>query len=140
MKAHPMTAMPPRFDITPDQISAQMAAFYREIRRHPVLGPVFTAKITDWPAHEEKIASFWRNAILHERGYDGRPQQVHMATPSVQPEHFPIWLNLFEDVAHRSLPETAATPWVALARRIGDAMQDGVAMARQPAGSPPILR
>ena len=139
-----MNAMPPRFDITPEQISNQMRAFYMEIRRHPVLGPIFTDRLGNdpdiWRAHEAKIASFWRNAILHERGYDGRPQQVHMATTSVLPEHFPIWLDLFEGVANRILPETAAMPWVALARRIGDAMQGGVAMARQPAGSPPILR
>ncbi len=135
-----MNAMPPRFDISPEQITAQMTAFYHEIRRHPVLGPVFTAKVTDWPTHEEKIASFWRNAILHERGYNGRPQQVHMSTPSVLPEHFPIWLDLFEEVANRTLPEAAARAWVALARRIGDGMQGGVAMARQPAGAVPILR
>lgn len=139
-----MTAMPPRFAVTPQQIDEQMRAFYVEIRRHPVLGPVFNGRIgTDpaiWRTHEAKIASFWRNAILHERSYNGRPQQVHMATQSIRPEHFPIWLDLFEEVARRTLPDTAATPWVALARRIGDGMQAGVAMARQPLGSVPILR
>ncbi len=138
-----MTAMPPRFDITAEQITAQMRAFYVEIRRHEILGSIFTDRIgTDaatWRTHEDKIASFWRNAILHERSYDGRPQQVHMATPSVMPEHFPIWLDLFEQVARQTLPDTAATPWVALARRIGDGMQAGVAMCRQPTGAPPIL-
>ena len=134
-----MTAMPPRFPVTAEQINDQMRAFYIEIRRHPVLGPIFNERITDWPSHEEKIARFWRNAILHERSYDGRPQRVHMATPSVMPEHFPIWLDLFEEVAHRVLPETAALPWVMLARRIGDGMQMGVAQIRQSAGAVPIL-
>jgi len=134
-----MTAMPPRFPVTAEQINDQMRAFYIEIRRHPVLGPIFNERISDWPSHEAKIASFWRNAILHERSYDGRPQQVHMATPSVMPEHFPIWLDLFEDVAHRVLPESAALPWVMLARRIGDGMQMGVAQIRQPADAVPML-
>ncbi len=139
-----MTAMPPRFAISPDQIDLMMRAFYARIRAHPVLGPVFSERIGEstqaWDAHEEKIGRFWRNAILHERSYDGRPQQVHMATPSVMPEHFPIWLDLFEDVAHEVLPRDAALAWVALARRIGAGMQMGVAQARQPAGAVPILR
>ncbi len=134
-----LNAMPPRFDVTAAQIDAMMQAFYVEIRNHPVLGPVFNDRITDWPTHEAKIASFWRNAILHERSYDGRPQQVHMATKSVLPEHFPIWLDLFEEVAARVLPTTAAVPWVALARRIGDGMQMGVAQVRAAPGSVPIL-
>lgn len=139
-----MTAMPPRFDITADQITAQMRAFYTEIRRHPVLGPIFKDRVgTDsqtWRKHEDKIARFWRNAILHERSYDGRPQQVHMGVTAILPEHFPIWLDLFEQVAQRTLPASAAIPWVALARRIGAGMQAGIALARQPKDAPPILR
>lgn len=139
-----MTAMLPRFPITADQITAQMRAFYVEVRRHSVLGPVFNDRIgTDaatWRKHEDKIAGFWRNAILHERSYDGRPQQVHMSLPAILPEHFPLWLDLFEQVAKDTLPEQAFVPWVALARRIGDGMQAGVAMARQPKGTVPILR
>ena len=42
-----MTAMPPRFEITPGQIDDQMRAFYIEIRRHPVPGPVFSGRIGD---------------------------------------------------------------------------------------------
>ena len=139
-----MNAMPPRFEITPEQINLQVRAFYAAIRAHPVLGPIFMERIGEsteaWNAHEEKIGRFWRNAILHERSYNGRPQQVHMATRTVMPEHFPIWLDLFEETARRVLPQQATRPWVALARRIGAGMQMGVAQARAPADSPPILR
>ena len=41
---------------------------YAAIHQNPGLGPVFAAHVTDWPAHEAKIAAFWRNAILMERG------------------------------------------------------------------------
>jgi len=139
-----MTAMPPRFPITADQIDVQVRAFYAAVREHPVLGPIFNERIstsaTAWRVHEDKIASFWRNAILHERSYNGRPQQVHMATPSVMPGHFAIWLDLFEDTARRVLPAEAATPWVALARRIGAGMKMGVAQARAPRDAVPVLR
>ena len=134
-----MTSMPPRFEITAEQIDAVMKAFYTEIRAHPDLGPVFAAHITDWPTHEAKIASFWRNAILFERGYDGRPQQVHMQTPQVMPDHFPIWLDLFEKVAHETLPDLPATAWSALARRIGDGMRIGIAQVRSAPGAVPNL-
>ena len=72
-----MTAFPPRFFVTPEQIDAQVAAFYAAVRVHPVLGPVFAGHVTDWPAHEAKIGRFWRNAILHERSYDGNPFAIH---------------------------------------------------------------
>jgi len=65
--------MPPRFPLTPDQIDRVVTLFYAAIRRHEVLGPIFARHVTDWPEHEEKIARFWRNAILAERGYDGNP-------------------------------------------------------------------
>ena len=35
--------------------------FYADVRQHEDIGPIFSAHITDWPAHLEKIADFWRN-------------------------------------------------------------------------------
>lgn len=132
--------LPPRFPATPEQINVQVAVFYARVRQDKVLGPVFANHVTDWPAHEEKIAAFWRNAILFERCYDGNPQRVHIQRPDVQPEMFAHWLNLFEEVATQTLPSETATPWVALARRIGVGMKAGVQSARQPKDAPPILR
>ncbi len=132
--------LPPRFPATPDQINAQVAAFYARVRKDTVLGPVFNTHVTDWPAHEEKIAAFWRNAILFERSYDGNPQRVHIGRPDVRPEMFAHWLDLFEAVAAQTLPPETAAPWVALARRIGVGMKAGVQSARQPKDAPPILR
>ncbi len=133
-------ALPPRFPATPDQINTQVRAFYARVREDAVLGPVFGNHVTDWPSHEEKIAAFWRNAILFERCYDGNPQRVHIERPDVKPEMFAHWLDLFEKVATQTLPPETATPWVALARRIGVGMKAGVQTARQPKDAPPILR
>ena len=33
--------------------------FYADVRQHREIAPVFTARITEWPAHLEKIAAFW---------------------------------------------------------------------------------
>lgn len=119
-------ALPPRFAITPDQISLVVTEFYAAIRHHPGLGPVFAAHVTDWPAHEEKIARFWRNAILHERSYDGNPFAVHQAAGNVRPQMFEIWLGLFDSVLRRTLPPDLAQGWSNLAHRIGRGMRMGL--------------
>lgn len=130
-----------QFDITRDQIDRVVARFYAKVRRDPVIGPVFGAHIAPdgWPAHEEKIARFWANAILRERSYDGNPMQVHKAASDVKAEHFPVWLGLFDSVLAQELPEDIARRWSALAHRIGRGFQVGLEM-RAPAGAVPNLR
>lgn len=122
-----MTALPPRFPVTPEQIGRVVATFYDAIRHHPGLGPVFAAHVTDWPAHEEKIAQFWRNAILMERGYDGNPMQKHIEAGNVHPGMFPVWLALFDSVLNRELPPETAAAWSALAHKIGAGLRYGLA-------------
>lgn len=101
-----MTAFPPRFFVTPEQIDAQVAAFYAAVRAHPVLGPVFAGHVDDWPAHEAKIGRFWRNAILREGVYDGSPMMAHRQAGDVRSEHFPLWLDLFDSVLQSHLPRS----------------------------------
>jgi len=131
------TAFPPRFFVTPDQIDAQVRAFYAAVRTHPVLGPVFAHHVTDWPAHEEKISRFWRNAILREGVYDGSPMMAHRQAGDVTPDHFPIWLGLFDETLSQTLPRDAAEAWSHMAHRIGRALSMGVVEARRPEGSVP---
>ncbi|MFD0860040.1 group III truncated hemoglobin [Roseovarius aquimarinus] len=128
-----------QFDVSRDEIARVVARFYARVRRDPVLGPVFAAHVRDWPAHEEKIARFWANAILRERVYDGNPMQVHKAAQDVQPEHFAVWLDLFDEVLAEELNEETARRWSALAHRIGRGFKVGLEM-RAPPGSVPKLR
>ncbi|MGL4310772.1 MAG: group III truncated hemoglobin [Paracoccaceae bacterium] len=125
-----MTALPPRFPVTPEQIDRVVATFYDAIRHHPGLGPVFAAHVDDWPAHEAKIARFWRNAILMERTYDGNPMRVHMEAGNVQPGMFSVWLGLFDSVLARELPPDTAAAWSALAHRIGAGLRYGLAQSQ----------
>ncbi|MCY1126958.1 group III truncated hemoglobin [Frigidibacter sp. RF13] len=135
-----MPAIPPRFPVTPDEIDRVVADFYAAIRVHPGLGPVFAAHVTDWPAHEEKIARFWRNAILFERSYDGNPMEAHRAAGNVRPGMFSVWLGLFDSVLTRNLaPETAAQ-WSVLAHRIGAGLRYGVTEGAAFADGVPKLR
>lgn len=137
--SHMQGMIPPRFDVTPQQIDRVVATFYAAIRRHEELGPIFAAHVTDWPAHEEKIARFWRNAILYERSYDGSPMRAHILAGNVHAQHFAPWLMLFDETLRRTLPEEAARGWSALAHRIGAGLRMGVENMTPVAG-PPVLR
>ncbi|WP_413872381.1 group III truncated hemoglobin [Albidovulum sp.] len=134
-----MPPPPPRFAVTPEEIDRVVADFYAAIRVHPGLGPVFAAHVTDWPAHEAKIAGFWRNAILFERSYDGNPLQVHRDAGNVRPGMFDVWLGLFDSVLRRDLPPETAGAWSALAHRIGRSLRYGVVeQAVSPGGVPKL--
>jgi len=128
-----------RFEITAEEISRVVAVFYAQVRTHEVLGPVFAAHVEDWPEHEEKIAGFWRNAILRERSYSGNPMREHVSRPDVKAEHFPLWLGLFHEVLRAELPEHTALQWGALADRIGEGFRTGIVAMRQPKDQPPKL-
>lgn len=119
-------SMPPRFAVTADEIDRVVARFYATVRADTVIGPVFAAHITDWPTHEAKIAGFWRNVILFERGYSGNPMQVHMQAGNVQAGHFTPWLGLFDTVLSQELPAETAQAWSALAHRIGRGLRFGL--------------
>ena len=121
-----MTPPPPRFAVTSIEIDRVVTEFYAQIRTHPVLGPVFASHVTDWPVHEAKIARFWRNAILHERSYDGNPMAVHQAAGNVRPGMFDAWLELFDTVLARNLAPEPAARWSALAHRIGRGLRFGL--------------
>ncbi len=134
------SALPPRFDITPDEIAAQVTAFYAAVRAHPGLAPVFAVHVTDWPAHEAKVAAFWRNAILHERSYDGSPMLAHREAGNVRPGMFPAWLALFDAVLHQELRPDQAAAWSALAHRIGTSLRAGVVDRERAENGAPVLR
>ena len=140
IRPHIGAMIPPRFPVTPEQIDRVVAVFYAAIRRHEVLGPVFARHVSDWPEHEEKIARFWKNAILYERNYDGNPMQAHMRAGDVHAQHFAPWLMLFDETLRRTLPDEVAQAWSQLAHRIGAGLRMGVEDLRERVPGPPVLR
>lgn len=136
--AHPLQL----FEISAAEIDRVVTKFYARIRQHAELGPVFAAHIKagDWPAHEAKIASFWRNGILKERSYSGNPMQKHVMAGNVAPAHFAIWLDLFDEVLQEELDPKTAQAFSALAHRIGRGLKLGLEQIQRPTDQPPILR
>lgn len=55
--------------------------FYRKVRRDPVLGPIFAARITDWFPHLERMVAIWSSVALMTRRYHGRSVPVHAPLP-----------------------------------------------------------
>lgn len=135
-----VSALPPKFEITREEIARVVAAFYAMVREHPGLGPVFAVHVEDWPSHEEKITRFWANAILGERSYDGSPMQAHQEAGNVRPGMFETWLGVFDLVLRLELRPEQAAAWSALAHRIGRSLRAGVTERRQGPGGVPLLR
>lgn len=122
--------MPPRLPLSHAQITAVVDAFYEKVRRDPTLGPVFAVHVKDWPRHEDKIARFWRNAILQERVYDGNPMQKHRTAGNVEGAHFALWLQIFDQTLTEMLPPEVARAWSDLAHRIGRSLQMGLSFQK----------
>lgn len=130
--------------ISPDQIDRLVAAFYARARRDEVLGPIFLRAVGTgaeaWASHEAHIASFWRNALGLDRSFSGSPMMKHLENPEVQPQHFPIWLDLFRQTAAEVLTPADALAIAELADRIGQSLAMGLSQFRAPAvDSAPVI-
>ncbi len=104
-------------------------SFYNRIRADEMLGPVFSARITDWAPHLERMCAFWSSVTLHTGRYGGRPMQAHAPLP-VTSVHFDHWLSLFEATADAVCPPVAAAEFKAKARMIAASLELGVATHR----------
>jgi len=76
--------------------------FYADVRQHNVIGPIFMAKIDNWPAHLEKIADFWLG---------------------IEEQHFEAWLGLWHHNCRAHLPETEAQEMINSAEMIGQRLR-----------------
>ena len=92
--------------------------FYADVRQDAVLGPVFNAKIEDWPAHLEKIGSFWARQTGAASNYAGGFAAVHLPL-GLQAEHFTRWLGLWERNCRQHLDPVSADWMIARAQEIG---------------------
>lgn len=92
--------------------------FYADVRQHALIGPIFNRQIQDWPAHLEKIGTFWAQLTGGPTGYAGRMPMKHMGL-GIEAQHFEAWLQLWEFNCRRHLKEAEAQEMITLARGIG---------------------
>ncbi|MEQ8349580.1 MAG: group III truncated hemoglobin [Sneathiellaceae bacterium] len=103
--------------------------FYDRVRQDPMLGPVFAARIADWPAHLARMCAFWSSVALLTGRYHGAPMPAHLPLP-VDAGHFDRWLALFRDTAAESCPPAAAAHFVERAERIAASLELGIASSQ----------
>ena len=105
--------------------------FYARIRDDEMLGPIFDARVADWPAHLARMKAFWRS-VLHNSGeFSGNPMLKHLAIPGLELRHFAHWLELFYATLRDLEPHPEATTLVGgRARMIADSLLTAIAMRR----------
>ena len=113
-------------------VSALVDNFYGRIRADAMLGPIFAARIADWPLHLDRMKRFWRS-ILHNSGeFSGNPMAKHVAIPGLGEGHFAHWLTLFYATLRDMEQDGHATSLVGQrARMIADSLLTGIAMKEQ---------
>ena len=116
--------------ITEPMIRELVHRFYGEVRRDPLLGPVFERRVLDWDEHLDKLCAFWSSVVLMTGRYKGRPMPVHVAIPEISPVHFARWLALFRATAITVCPQPAAALFVERAERIAESLHLGISLNR----------
>jgi hemoglobin len=124
-----------RTGIDEAMISALVVTFYAQVRKDPLIGPIFEAKVDDWSHHLEKLCAFWSSVVLMSGRYHGQPMRAHMPLP-VERAHFERWLEIFEMTARNMCPPTAADIFIDRARRIADSLELGIATSRGEIATP----
>ena len=114
-----------------DYIDHFVEAFYAQIQQDHLLGPIFNARIKDWPAHLARMKAFWRS-VLHNSGeFAGNPMLKHLAIPGLELGHFSRWLELFYATLRDAEGHPGATALVGgRARMIADSLLTAIAMRR----------
>jgi len=87
--------------VSEEQIRTLVDAFYGEIRRDALLGPIFDQQVSDWSVHLPKMYDFWSTVVLRTGRYSGRPIEVHQRLGELTPVHFTRWLAIWKDTVNR---------------------------------------
>ncbi|MBX9862726.1 MAG: group III truncated hemoglobin [Hyphomicrobium sp.] len=128
--------------ITEPMIHKLVHAFYADVRRDPLIGPIFESHIENWDEHLEKLVAFWSSVTLMTGRYKGRPMAVHIGLPEISRAHFERWLALFRACARDICPPQAAAVFIERAERIAESLHLGISLHRgEPPGiTPPDFR
>jgi hemoglobin len=106
-------------------IAACVEDFYGKARKDALLGPVFNNAVADWDSHLRTVANFWSHVLLKTERYKGFPFPVHTQLP-IRPEHFPRWLELFEESANKFLPPAYAEAAIARSQHMARSFMSGI--------------
>ncbi len=88
---------------TREDIDLLVRTFYKKIRAHDSLGPIFNSVITDWEEHLVKLVDFWQTNLLFEPHYKGNPVKAHLDVDrhfggTIEQTHFGQWIQLWFEI------------------------------------------
>ena len=123
--------------LTEDDIQRVVRAFYAEVQKDDMLGPVFAQRIApnEWDQHMDHIADFWSSIFLKTGRFTGNPMQKHAGLSFITPAHFTRWLELFQATSDRILNPAHAKAMQEMANRIGQSLQMGLAFHHDQEGA-----
>jgi hemoglobin len=112
-------------------ISKLVEQFYEAIRADDMLGPIFGAKVSDWPHHLARMKDFWASIMLESGRFSGNPMRKHTAIGGLDAAHFARWQTLWDVTLSRIAPSTeVANRFRDAARRIGESLLTGIQIER----------
>lgn len=115
---------------TEDEVSQLVYAFYANVRKDAVLGPVFELHVKNWDEHLPKMVDFWSSALRGTARFRGAPMPKHATLPGLTVELFQHWLMLFRQTTD-TLPNAALGERAnELAGRIAQSLWYGYQMSR----------
>lgn len=118
---------PAAASVSEEDIRRLVVAFYESARGDGLIGPIFDGHVADWDAHFDTMCDFWSSAVLKTGRYSGRPAAAHFGLGLTEP-HFDRWLAVWEQTARRELGAAKAEPFVAMGRRMAEAMMNVTGM------------
>ena len=110
-------------------ISRLVETFYARIRGHVVVGPMFAAKIVNWEPHLARMKDFWASISMESGRFRGNPMLKHVAISGIVPEHFEMWLRLWDETVTEVVSNPDAQDlFHDRAHRIAVSLQTGIAL------------
>ncbi|MFC5192572.1 group III truncated hemoglobin [Algoriphagus aquatilis] len=84
------------------EVDLLVRSFYKQVRVHELLGPVFNEVVQDWEVHLVHLSDFWEMILLQTGPGAGKfnPTRVHREVDekvdySIDQVHFGSWLELW---------------------------------------------
>ena len=126
-------------EVSEEDIRRVVRAFYTQVQKDELLAPIFATRIGagEWEAHMEHIVDFWSSIFLKTGRFNGNPMRKHLGLETVTPAHFIRWLSLFQEVSDNTVEPEKAASMQAMANRIGQSFQMGLAFHHENTGEGP---
>lgn len=113
--------------ITEEALQELVDRFYARVRQDPLIGPVFTDAIADWPEHLAKLQAFWSSVMLTSGRYKGRPLPAHIKHAGrIDAAAFARWLSLWAETTNALFDEANAAALQDKAARIAESLSLGI--------------